>query len=80
MPTGSYQLITLVQGRQFRSTNDKILLPQAQIKSVRDRVVRRGLFQNFQGDLEFEFFVWCLKEARRITRSELSNLGPFNLH
>jgi len=44
MPAGSDQLVALVQGRQFRPTNDKIFLPQAQITSVRDRAIRRGLF------------------------------------
>ena len=38
VPAGSDQLVALVQGRQFRPTNDKIFLPQAQIKSLRDRL------------------------------------------
>jgi len=44
VPAGSNQLVALVQGRQFRPTNDKIFLSQAQITSVRDMAIRRGLF------------------------------------
>ena len=46
MPTGGYQFITFVQGRQCRSTNDEIFLPQTQITAVRDRAKGSGLFQN----------------------------------
>ena len=44
VPAGSDQLVTPVQGRQFSPTSDKMFLPQAQITSVRDRAIRRGLF------------------------------------
>ena len=54
VPTGGYQFITFVQGRQFRSTNDKIFLPQTQITAVRDRAIGSGLFQKFPGDSELQ--------------------------
>ena len=44
MIAGGNQLVTFVQGRLFRSTNDKILLPQAQITPVRGRVIYRERF------------------------------------
>ena len=49
--------------RHFRSTNDKIFLPQTQITAARDRGKGSGLFQNFPGDTELQL---CLLQMPNV--------------
>ena len=41
-----------VQGREFRSADNEILLPQAQVALFGNRVIRGGVFQDLPADLK----------------------------
>ena len=41
-----------VQGREFRSADNEILLPQAQVASFGNRVIRGGVFQDLPTNLK----------------------------
>ena len=45
-----HKFVTPVQGREFRSANNEILIPQAQVTSFGNRVKRGGVFQDLPID------------------------------
>ena len=51
MPTRRYQFITLAEGRQLRSTKEKIFLPNTQINCIG---LRRGCKERFASKVHFQ--------------------------
>ena len=51
MPTRRYQFITLAEGRQLRSTKEKIFLPNAQINYIG---LRQGCEERFASKVHFQ--------------------------
>jgi len=61
-----HKFVTPVQGCKFRSADNEILLPQAQVASFGNRVIRGGVFQDLPTDLKI--YVHLLQFPNMLTQ------------